>query len=300
MKLTPSLVERERKMPESASHTPSPLSSPRCASQTSLPTPHATSGAPREVDGAGGMRPERAVHVRHPSCARPRSSGFPPRNLRGRDDLRRGRAGVDSGLRRQQHGAVDGGVDGLLLQHRRARRLLLEGRCRGGRRQHGDEEEDGGADQLQEGTSRNGQTGRTPRSHSLPSKAEVGRQRVRVDSAGFRTFLRPCNTAACPSTNLYPPRPTIRRLEHRILELWSERRTFDRLRDQNRGGRALLLHRRSDHREQPDGRPPRLGPHAQGPLPALPRDARLRPALPERVRLPGPVGRGRGREGAAA
>ncbi len=28
-------------------------------------------------------------------------------------------------------------------------------------------------------------------------------------------------------------------LEHRILELWSERRTFDRLRDKNRGGRPF-------------------------------------------------------------
>ena len=33
----------------------------------------------------------------------------------------------------------------------------------------------------------------------------------------------------------------------------------------------------------------------QGPLPALPRDARRGPALPERLRLPGPVGRGQRR-----
>ena len=61
---------------------------------------------------------------------------------------------------------------------------------------------------------------------------------------------------------------------------------------------ALQLHRRPDHGEQPDGRPPRLGPHAEGRLPALQGAARLRPALPERLRLPGPLGRGRGREGA--
>ena len=59
----------------------------------------------------------------------------------------------------------------------------------------------------------------------------------------------------------------------------------------------MELPRRADHRQQPDGRPPRLGPHLQGPLPAVPRDARRGPALPERVRLPGPVGRGRRRAG---
>ncbi len=59
---------------------------------------------------------------------------------------------------------------------------------------------------------------------------------------------------------------------------------------------ALELHRRPDHREQPDGRPPRLGPRAEGRLPALQGAAGLRPPLPERLRLPGPLGRGRGRE----
>ena len=37
---------------------------------------------------------------------------------------------------------------------------------------------------------------------------------------------------------------------------------------------ALVVPRRADHRQQPDGRPPRLGPHLQGPLPALPHHAR--------------------------
>ena len=36
-----------------------------------------------------------------------------------------------------------------------------------------------------------------------------------------------------------PATPDHPGLEHRILELWSERRTFDRLRDQNRGGRPF-------------------------------------------------------------
>ena len=60
----------------------------------------------------------------------------------------------------------------------------------------------------------------------------------------------------------------------------------------------MELSGRSDHRQQPDGRPPRLGPHVQGSLSALPRHAGRGPALPERLRLPGPVGRGQRREGA--
>ena len=62
----------------------------------------------------------------------------------------------------------------------------------------------------------------------------------------------------------------------------------------------VQLHRRPHHGQQRDGRPPRVGSHAEGHLAALRRNARLRPALPERVRLPGPLGRGRRREGARA
>ncbi len=57
----------------------------------------------------------------------------------------------------------------------------------------------------------------------------------------------------------------------------------------------MELPRRPHHGQQPDGHPSRLGPRLQGPLPALSRDARRGPALPERVRLPGPVGRGQRR-----
>src|SRR5215203_2572639 len=53
-----------------------------------------------------------------------------------------------------------------------------------------------------------------------------------------------------------------------------------------RGGAALELPRRTDHGQQSDGRPPRLGPRVQGPVPAVPRHARGASALPERVRLP--------------
>ena len=83
--------------------------------------------------------------------------------------------------------------------------------------------------------------------------------------------------------------------EHAILADWRDRRTFARLRARNAGGPKVELPRRPDHGQQPDGRPSRLGPRLQGPLPALPRDARRGPALPERVRLPGPVGRGQRR-----
>ena len=42
------------------------------------------------------------------------------------------------------------------------------------------------------------------------------------------------------------------------------------------GQAALVLPRRPDHRQQPDGRPPRLGPHLQGRLSALLRHDRPR------------------------
>ena len=65
---------------------------------------------------------------------------------------------------------------------------------------------------------------------------------------------------------------------------------------QERRRTALLVHRWPDHREhRGHGRPPRLGTHLQGSLPALQGDAGLRPALAERLRLPGSVGRGPGR-----
>ena len=83
--------------------------------------------------------------------------------------------------------------------------------------------------------------------------------------------------------------------EHELLARWRERRTFARLRAQNAGGPALELPRRADHGQQPDGRPPRLGPDVQGRLLPLPRDARRGPALAERLRLPGAVGRGQRR-----
>ena len=62
----------------------------------------------------------------------------------------------------------------------------------------------------------------------------------------------------------------------------------------------MVVHRRPGDGQQVPGGPHRLGPDAQGRLPALQGAARLRPALPERVRLPGPVDRGRRRARARA
>src|SRR6266568_1677509 len=58
---------------------------------------------------------------------------------------------------------------------------------------------------------------------------------------------------------------------------------------------ALQLHRRARHGEQDARRAHGVGEDAEGRLPALQGVARLRPALPERLRLPGALDRGRGR-----
>ena len=92
------------------------------------------------------------------------------------------------------------------------------------------------------------------------------------------------------------PVPEHGRIEAETLARWDRDRVFERLREQNRGRPDVLLHRRPGHRQQGDGRPHRVGPHAQGRVPALSGAARLPPALPERLGLPGAVDRGRGRE----
>src|SRR5918996_2325429 len=58
----------------------------------------------------------------------------------------------------------------------------------------------------------------------------------------------------------------------------------------------LEVHGRADHGQQPGRRPPRARPDAEGRLPALQGAAGLRPAVPERLRLPGAPRRGGGRE----
>ena len=92
-----------------------------------------------------------------------------------------------------------------------------------------------------------------------------------------------------------PPVPDHPALERGILELWEREGTFERVRERNRGGPRFSLHGRADHGQQPDGRPP-PGPGAEGRLPALQGATRVRDAVPERLRLPGPARRGRGRE----
>ena len=96
-------------------------------------------------------------------------------------------------------------------------------------------------------------------------------------------------SASSPRSRTSPPRSIASSISG------ASARPSQQLRAQNAGGPALVVPRRSDHGQQPDGRPPRLGPHLQGPLPALPRHARPGPALAERLRLPGPVGRGQRR-----
>ena len=56
-----------------------------------------------------------------------------------------------------------------------------------------------------------------------------------------------------------PARPDLVSQEHDILAFWRERGIFARLRAKNAGGPNVVLSRRPDHREQPDGGPPRLG-----------------------------------------
>ena len=62
----------------------------------------------------------------------------------------------------------------------------------------------------------------------------------------------------------------------------------------------VVVHRRPGDREQEARRAHGVGPDAQGRLPALQGAARLRPALPERLRLPGAVDRGRRRARSSA
>src|SRR5919201_939366 len=62
----------------------------------------------------------------------------------------------------------------------------------------------------------------------------------------------------------------------------------------------LPLHGRPDYGQRSRRGPPRNRAHPQGRLPALQGAARLRPAVPERLRFPGPARRGPGREGAWA
>ena len=94
-----------------------------------------------------------------------------------------------------------------------------------------------------------------------------------------------------------PDHPAI---ELEILDWWEEHGTFEQAPGAEPRRPDLELLRRPGDRQQGARDPHRLGPHAQGRLPALQGAARLRPALPERLRLPGPLDRGRRRARARA
>ena len=97
-----------------------------------------------------------------------------------------------------------------------------------------------------------------------------------------------------------PDKPDHPALELEILDLWEREDTFERLRQQNRGGPKFSFVDGPVTANKIARRPHRVGAHAEGRLPALQGAAGLRPALPERVRLPGPLDRGRRRAPARA
>ncbi len=57
--------------------------------------------------------------------------------------------------------------------------------------------------------------------------------------------------------------------ERDLLGFWKETGAFRKLTRSSPARPALVVHRRSDHRQQPDGRAPRLGAHLQRPVPPL-------------------------------
>ena len=107
--------------------------------------------------------------------------------------------------------------------------------------------------------------GRLPDSDPRPGRGGRGRVPRRLDGhgtasrpsgAGRRPFVRGEMFAPVPS-QARPRRPGAR--PPRVLARPPDLRAAAR---PERGGPALELPRRADHRQQPDGRPPRLGPHA--------------------------------------
>ena len=59
-------------------------------------------------------------------------------------------------------------------------------------------------------------------------------------------------------------------LEREVADRWRREDTEARYLVRNAAAARRFLPRWADHGQQPDGRPPRLGPHVQGPVPALP------------------------------
>ena len=89
-------------------------------------------------------------------------------------------------------------------------------------------------------------------------------------------------------------------MERKILSFWRDNRIFQKLRAQNAAGPRWSFLDGPITANNPMGVHHAWGRSLQGHVPALPRHERPGAALPERLRLPGAVGRGRGREGASA
>ena len=78
--------------------------------------------------------------------------------------------------------------------------------------------------------------------------------------------------------------------EHEVLRFWQKADDLSKAAGQKRRQTTVEFPGRADHRQQPDGRAPRLGPDVQGRLPAFLRDDGPRSAISERLRLPGAYG----------
>ena len=136
-----------------------------------------------------------------------------------------------------------------------------------------------------------GPPGRRSRSFtSLPfSSFRSGRSRLSTNAG--RTIRSRARLEA--HVHAAPGQARSTRSSSRSSSCWEREGTFEQLREQNRGGPKLVVHRRPGDGEQEARRAHGVGPDAEGRLPALQGAARLRPALPERLRLPGAVDRGR-------
>ncbi len=134
---------------------------------------------------------------------------------------------------------------------------------------------------------------RTPlTSNATASRGSIPAARVRKLQGLLATVMRTYRTVSDK-----PDHPAI---EHRILALWENEATFTRLRAQTRGGPPFSFIDGPITANNPMGVHHAWGRIVQGRLPALSRDAGSRLSVPERIRLPGLVGRGGGREGAGA
>ena len=111
-----------------------------------------------------------------------------------------------------------------------------------------------------------------------------------------RTYNRTMARKFAPLSHV-PDHPA---LEREVLERWERERTFDRLREQNAGGPRFSFVDGPITANNPMGVHHAWGRALKDVFQRYKAAARARPALPERLRLPGALGRGRGREVARA